>query len=137
MGGRGSSSVSARRASGGNRSLPNGAVAFSVKLGNKTYSYYENKSGMLMRGDVPGATIGYPVDSFQTRTPSIGEMYQRAVAGGGEVKLHSRKESDDINSQYKANRQANYQTIAQGEIQPNRGSAGISARRLLTSLTTS
>jgi hypothetical protein len=113
---------------GGNHSLPNGAVAFSVKLGNRTYSYYENKSGMLMRGDVPGATIGKPVDSFQGKTPSIGEMYQRAVSGGGEVKLYSRKESEAINTQYREQRQANYQEIAHAEMRPT----GYSHRRLLS-----
>ena len=64
-----------------------------------------------MRGDVPGATIGFPVDSFQTRTPSIGEMYQRAAAGGGEVKLYSREESEAINAQYRAGRRENAKII--------------------------
>lgn len=81
-----------------------------------------------MRGDVPGATIGKPVRSFQVRTQSIGEMYQRAAASGNEVKLYSREESEAINVQYQAQRQANYQEIAHAEMRPT----GYSTRRLLT-----
>ena len=130
MGGRGSSSAS------GKYGLPNGARAITVttKIGGKerTTTYFQNEHGMLMAAGAVGTTIGTPV---LARGANIQSVYRNSVKNGLEFELLSSMQVNAANAAYRKNKESSKRDIAYGELHPQAGGAGISAKRLLTSKT--
>ena len=126
MGGRGVSSATSKNGTG----LPNGAVALTITFqSGKTDTFYESNTGILMRSRHAGSTYsGAPVAG---NAVSLKTLYERASMNGYSVTLHSASEIKKANKKVKASRDEAVRTIAYGEMHPNEGKTGISAKRLV------
>lgn len=110
MGGRGASSKS------GKHGLPNGARAFTITGQNGTEQTYFEQDGMLMRSEVVGVTNGKSEHIPTDRT--IGDLYQRAVDRGDNVRLISKSEAKSNNAAYKQHRAGMEEALTIADNQP-------------------
>lgn len=110
MGGRGSSSKS------GKHGLPNGARAFTITGNNGTENTYFEQDGMLMRSEVAGVTNGKYEHVPTDRT--IGDLYQRAVERGDNVRLISESEASANNTAYRQHRKDMDKQLTIADNQP-------------------
>lgn len=122
MGGRGSSSRTA------GRSLPGGAKAMTVELaGGGKVAYKQTDAGVLMSG----GSIDDRFSPVMRANTDLRGLYDRAVEKGFKVHLHSASELAAGDARMKARKEENYRDIADAELHPGGGPAGIPARRLL------
>lgn len=122
MGWRGSSSHTA------GRSLPGGAKAMTVEFaGGGKIAYKQTDAGILMSG---GSIEDRFSPVFNANTDLRG-LYDRAIEKGHRVTLHSASELAAGDARMKERKDRNYAAIADAELHPGRGAAGISANRLL------
>ena len=122
MGGRGSSSRTA------GRTLPGGAKAMTVEFADgRKIAYKQNDAGVLMSGGSNDDRFS-PVMKANT---DLRGLYDRAVEKGFKVTLHSASELAAGDARMKARKERNYADIADAELHPGRGAAGIPANRLL------
>lgn len=122
MGGRGSSSRTSAR------SLPGGARAMTVEFDSgMSITYKQNDAGVLM--------ISRSIDSRFSPVANVNTdlrgLYDRAAEKGYKVTLHSASELASGDARMKASKERNYAAIADAELHPGRGAAGIPASRLL------
>lgn len=121
MDGRGSSSRTA------GRSLPGGAKAMTVEFADGRKMTFKQGNGVLMSSGSIDSRFS-PVMNVNT---DLRGMYDRAVEKGYKTTLHSASELAAGDARMKARKEENYRDIADAELHPGRGPAGIPARRLL------
>lgn len=130
MGGRGSSSASGRFG------LPNGARAINVtmRIGGRerTTTYFQNEHGTLMKAGATGTTIGQPVLKTGANIQSV---YKNSVKRGLKFELLTSRQVNAANAAYRQNKESSRKDIANAELHPQSGRAGINAKRLLTTKT--
>jgi hypothetical protein len=126
MGGRGVSSATSKNAIG----LPNGAVALTITFqSGRTDTFYESDTGILMKSRHAGSTYsGAPVAE---NAVSLKTLYERANKKGYSITLHSASEIKKANKKVEANKEQAGRAVAYGEMHPNEGKTGISAKRLV------
>lgn len=122
MGGRGSSSRTSAR------SLPGGARAMTVEFENgRIISYKQNDAGMLMSS----RSIDDRFSPVMRVNTDLRGLYDRAIEKGYKVTLHSASELAAGDARMKERKKRNYEAIADAELHPGRGAAGIPANKLL------
>lgn len=121
MGGRGSSSRTA------GRTLPGGAKAMTVEFADGGKMVFKQGNDRLMSSGSIDSRFS-PVMDVNT---DLRGLYDRAVEKGFKVHLHSASELAAGDARMKARKEENYRDIADAELHPGRGPAGIPARRLL------
>lgn len=90
-------------------------------------AYKQTDAGMLM-------SSGSIEDRFSPVTNAnvdLRGLYDRAVGKGYKVTLHSASELAAGDARMKASKERNYAAIADAELHPGRGAAGVHASRLL------
>ena len=85
-----------------------------------------------MMADVVGTTIGKPA---HFRNASIKTVYENSVKNGYKFELLTNKQVNAANAAYRQNKENNKKDIAYSEMHPQSGSAGLNAKRLLTTKT--
>ena len=127
MDGRGGSSMSGRWG------LPRGAraITLTATIGGKarTDTYFQNESGLLMRADAVGTTVGTPVGLSGA---SVSALYRNAVRRGLKFELHTQMQVDVANTLYRENKESSKRDVTRGELHPQDGKSGQHAKRLLT-----
>lgn len=121
MGGRGSSSRTA------GRSLPGGAKAMTVEFADGGKTVFKQGNDMLMSS----GSIDSRFSPVMKANTDLRGLYDRAVEKGFKVTLHSASELAAGDARMKARKERNYADIADAELHPGRGAAGIPANRLL------
>lgn len=90
-------------------------------------TYKQNDAGLLMSG----GSIDDRFSPVMKANTDLRGLYDRAIEKGYKVTLHSASELVAGDARMKERKERNYAAIADAELHPGRGAAGISANRLL------
>lgn len=114
---------------GGRFGLPKNARAVTIAgKDGRRMTFYQSSSGTLFRSRTVGAEDGFPADSGNV---NIGDIYRNAKKQGYSVSLISKSEFDKNTARQQAAHEEMLGLVADGELHPGAGRAGIPARRLV------